>query len=82
MIAVVAVNLMAHWGIEFGVASGRVVCQNIRFMYSAKIRAITAFPPYDPEEDIKSQLTWLSNNIPGLSAIIAVQANKYETRGP
>lgn len=40
-----AVTLIAHCGISSGDTSWRVLCQNIRFKYSAKIKLMTAFPP-------------------------------------
>lgn len=43
--AATAVSLIAHWGMSSGDTSARVVCQKRRFMYSAKIRLITALPP-------------------------------------
>jgi hypothetical protein len=58
-----AVNLIAHCGTSSGDISPLAACQNIRFIYSANIRAITAFPPKIQSEEYSGydvdKRTWL-----------------------
>ena len=80
--AATAVSFIAHWGISSGDTSARVLCQNSRLRYSAKIRLITALPPA-----VAVPLAYLCHDTreghaPGLRAEIAVHANKYDTKGP